>query len=165
MLAAFFKKIIQGVRKALKAASSWIAGIFRAVIAWIKKLAPKTRNLIIAGLIIVAAGAAILALLLQPEGLEVHAVPPDLKQFEKDAKIPPMSLAFSGSAAKIELVDKSIDTGIKISPEIPGTWIWSDDQTITFFPLADWEPGREYQVSMEESIFSPKVKIKTNKVA
>ncbi len=108
--------------------------------------------------VLLAAVAAVVVLSL-PKGLDVTVAAPAARELRENSEIPPLGISFSGSAARIELVEKTLDKGVRISPEIKGRWLWMDDKSLVFAPAEDWEAGREYGVSMDASIFSDKVRI------
>src|SRR5258708_7462769 len=55
--------------------------------------------------------------------------------------IHPLDVKFSGSAAPIELVGKSVTKGITMTPALKGAWTWTDDRTLHFVPAQDWPVG------------------------
>jgi alpha-2-macroglobulin len=72
--------------------------------------------------------------------------------------ISPLVVAFSGSAAPIEQVDKAVTQGITISPAVKGEWTWTDDHTLQFTPAADWPVGQHYDVRFDtRKVFAPQV--------
>lgn len=66
-----------------------------------------------------------------------------------------LTLHFVGdirSPAPLDKVNKEITEGITITPQIEGTWKWSDDRTITFKPnVAYWPLGAEYNITLDDS--------------
>jgi alpha-2-macroglobulin len=121
---------------------------------------PVRASLVGAAALIVIAAAVVLPLyFMRKDSVRVTVTPPEPRALEENAVIPPLSIGFSASAARIELAGKEVTQGITISPAIKGKWTWSDDRTLVFFPRTDWLPGTGYTVSFERSIFSPRVKI------
>ena len=117
-------------------------------------------------LIVVAAAVVVVLLIVLipsgPEAIDISAQQLGIRPAaEETAAVPPLRILFSGSAAKIELVGKEITSGAKIRPPRDGRWVWSSDQEITFFPDTDWEPGLEYTVSFDASLFSPSVRLRS----
>jgi alpha-2-macroglobulin len=66
----------------------------------------------------------------------------------------PLIVRYSGAAAPLESVGKEVSDGIRVDPAVAGTWRWSNDRELVFTPAADWEVGREYQVSFERRFFA-----------
>ncbi len=66
------------------------------------------------------------------------------------------------SVARIDLMDRVIESGIKLTPHKSGRWRWQKDNQLIFVPETDWPAGVEYQVEFESSIFSPETELKTN---
>jgi uncharacterized protein YfaS (alpha-2-macroglobulin family) len=63
--------------------------------------------------------------------------------------IHPLDVKFSGSAAPIELVGKTVTKGITMSPALKGRWSWSDDRTLHFVPAQDWPVGVHVEVEFD----------------
>ncbi|MEP1743388.1 MAG: alpha-2-macroglobulin [Kangiellaceae bacterium] len=85
-----------------------------------------------------------------------HSVDEQQNQFQPELNEPV-------SVARIDLMDRVIDTGIKLTPHKSGRWRWLEDNQLIFVPETDWPAGIEYQVEFERSIFSPETELKTNK--
>ena len=64
------------------------------------------------------------------------------------------------SVARIDLVAKKIEEGVRIEPAIPGEWKWVDDRRLEFSPEKDWPPGIQYDVIFDKSIFVEEAKFK-----
>lgn len=66
-------------------------------------------------------------------------------------------IKFSQSVAKLEDLNKVITEGIKLKPEIVGSWSWENDQTLKFKPdfktKADWKIGTKYSIDFKKSLF------------
>ena len=68
-----------------------------------------------------------------------------------------LSLYFDKSVGRLDLIGKPLPTGISISPQILGTWKWTNGSYLTF-ELAEknfWTPGTEYTVTVDPQIVSP----------
>lgn len=75
---------------------------------------------------------------------------PEITDYSKlPLVIHPLELAFSASAAPIELVGKPVTAGITMQPETKGQWSWVDDRTLRFTPAADWPVGQHYKVRFD----------------
>lgn len=59
------------------------------------------------------------------------------------------------SVARIDLVDKTIEDGVRLFPAKQGQWIWITDRKIQFIPESDWPAGTQYRVEFNANIFSP----------
>ncbi len=76
-----------------------------------------------------------------------------------NAQIPPLRLVFSKSAAQMTQISKAFKTGISLSPEVQGEWIWQNDTTLVFNPSGtkiekgSWDAGQEYEVTFERGFF------------
>src|SRR5580698_9331938 len=70
----------------------------------------------------------------EPDRITIEAVAPAITSYERPDGAPalvihPLDVKFSGSAAPIEKVGKSVSRGITMDPELKGTWKWTDDRT------------------------------------
>jgi hypothetical protein len=66
------------------------------------------------------------------------------------------------SVARIDLIDKVVNNGIRMSPAIPGEWRWQGDRRLVFKPRRDWPAGVEYRLDLEKSIFTTETHLKGN---
>ena len=67
-----------------------------------------------------------------------------------------LRIGFSGSAAAIKQVGNA-PVGVTLSPELPGSWRWSDDRTLLFTPATDWPIAQDYTVSIDPTALAPGV--------
>jgi len=93
--------------------------------------------------------------------IRVSGTVPELTKLEDVLKPDPVRVQFSGSAARLDLIGKTLTQGISISPAIEGDWAWVRDNSLLFRPRADWMPGTEYTVHMDKSLFPDHVKLST----
>jgi uncharacterized protein YfaS (alpha-2-macroglobulin family) len=94
--------------------------------------------------------------------IRVSGTTPELTKIEDILKPDPVRIHFSGSAARLDLIGKSLTQGISIAPAIEGDWTWSSDRVLIFRPKADWLPGTEYTVRMDKSLFPDHVKLSSH---
>ena len=94
--------------------------------------------------------------------IRVSGTTPELTKLEDVLKPDPVRVQFSGSAARLDLIGKSLTQGISIAPAIEGDWTWSSDKALVFRPKTDWLPGTEYTVRMDKSLFPDHVKLSTH---
>ncbi len=73
-------------------------------------------------------------------------------QFDQE-RLQTVVVRFNASVAPLESIEKTVE-GITIKPGIPGTWIWVSDNTLEFSPDEQWTIGKEYNVTMDPSIFA-----------
>ncbi|HEY0720147.1 MAG TPA: hypothetical protein VGE50_02720, partial [Gammaproteobacteria bacterium] len=89
----------------------------------------------------------------QPERFEVSGTSPGLTPLRDGARPEPISIYFSGSAARLEQVGKEVTSGITIQPAIKGNWRWESDAQLIFTPAVEWAVGQEYAVQFERTLF------------
>jgi uncharacterized protein YfaS (alpha-2-macroglobulin family) len=67
---------------------------------------------------------------------------------------------FEGSAAPLDMIDRPVESGIKISPSMAGAWKWESDRILAFTPAEKWPAGAEYVVSFAKSVMAPSVRLR-----
>jgi uncharacterized protein YfaS (alpha-2-macroglobulin family) len=73
-----------------------------------------------------------------------------------------LRLGFSGSAASIKQVGAP-PQGVKLEPELAGSWRWADDHTLLFTPATDWPVGQHYKVTVGPEALGPQVHLQEDK--
>lgn len=63
------------------------------------------------------------------------------------------------SAARLDLVGESLDTGVELHPAMPGTWRFATENRLVFEPEEDWPANRSYRVRLARELFAPGVKL------
>lgn len=69
------------------------------------------------------------------------------------------------SVAPINLVGKTVNEGIKLTPEIPGQWSWDSDSQLVFVPAEDWQAGQKYTIHFDQNAFAPNTNIEQYNVS
>ncbi|MBV8905054.1 MAG: alpha-2-macroglobulin family protein, partial [Acidobacteriia bacterium] len=90
-----------------------------------------------------------------PHYMSYSATAPGLTEYgEKGiSSIKPLCVDFSESAAPLQQIQKTIGTGIKMSPGMPGTWKWLSDKQLQFTPKNDWPIDQVFTVSFARKGF------------
>ena len=163
----FLQNLLAAMQPFLRKLPGTIRGSLRNLLDAVRT---SRRTNLVAGLVltVVALAAVFLAVVLstgRKDSISVVAADPKPRQLTENAAIPPLTIAFGASAARIELVGKEVTQGLSISPDLKGKWIWSDDKTLVFFPQTDWLPGTGYTVKLDPSLFSGRVKLETTTVS
>lgn len=71
-----------------------------------------------------------------------------------------LRVSFSDSAAALALVGKPVSAGIRMSPELAGTWTFSSDRELVFRPQDDWPVGQHFEVRFDKAVvFAPQVRV------
>lgn len=93
----------------------------------------------------------------EPNRITFEAPAPDISDYEHvPVTIHPLTVTFSGSAAKIESLGKPVTDGIAMDPRLPGQWKWESDRVLTFVPSADWPVGRKIDIRFDKAkVFAP----------
>lgn len=72
------------------------------------------------------------------------------------SSIKPLAIQLSESAAPLQKVDKTLTTGIDLSPKMPGVWRWTSDKDLEFTPKNDWPIDKTFTVSFaRKGLFAP----------
>ena len=90
----------------------------------------------------------------RPEPLRITFAATPSPEDEEDSSLAP-------SVARLDLVDKKLDSGVRLSPALPGTWSWWDEGTLVFQPETDWPAGTEYRVDFDPAIFAPEIRLQS----
>ena len=69
------------------------------------------------------------------------------------SSIHPLAVQFNESAAPLQSVEKTVATGIEVSPKIAGTWFWVSDKSLQFTPKADWPVDAGFTVTFARKGF------------
>jgi uncharacterized protein YfaS (alpha-2-macroglobulin family) len=93
----------------------------------------------------------------EPNRITFEAPAPVISDYEHvPATIHPLTVTFSGSAARLESLGKPVTDGIAMDPKLPGQWKWESDRVLTFTPAGDWPVGRKIEVSFDKArVFAP----------
>lgn len=84
---------------------------------------------------------------LRPQALEVS--------FEyQPASDAPSDLEPPASPAALELIGEKIDSGITLTPAMPGTWQWLDERLLQFQPDRDWPADTAYSIALDRSLLA-----------
>ncbi|MEY4562353.1 MAG: hypothetical protein RLZZ618_1630 [Pseudomonadota bacterium] len=97
----------------------------------------------------------------QPVEVTLSVDNPAISSFTENSVPQPAKVTFSDSVAPLAAVGKTIDKGIRMSPEMAGTWRWVDDRHLAFDPKAEWPVGAEFKVEMDSTVLAPQVRIET----
>lgn len=75
----------------------------------------------------------------------ISANNPNWNEQQQRAEGPAVSIHFSGPAAPLDQVGKTVQAGaIQITPEVAGEWKWLRKDRLSFFPTAGWLPPGRY---------------------
>ncbi|MDR1869904.1 MAG: hypothetical protein LBQ82_07965 [Treponema sp.] len=94
----------------------------------------------------------------QPIIVSFRVQPPDTTGNPDYRK--PLSVAFMGSAATVEMTDNEVPPGmISINPPIEGTWRWEGDDLLVFSTRQTWQIGKRYTVNFGAGLFPDHIKV------
>ncbi|MEJ2201357.1 MAG: MG2 domain-containing protein, partial [Desulfuromonadaceae bacterium] len=113
-------------------------------------------------------GPVLVQALIEPPGLTPNvedAAPPHLVvDFAYDfSQLQPEQVRPDGdpSVARLDLVDKVLTGGIRLSPAFPGEWRWQGDRTLVFTPSQDWPAQTAFTIQLDQTIFAPNTRLKS----
>ncbi len=132
---------------------------------WVKFIA------LIVFVIIIITGIKWYLNLPQPEYIQAKIIPPTTELIAKGQKQPALTINFyennaSGGQsimmiAPLELVNKTVSTGITITPELKGTWRWQGQSQLTFTPDSPWPAGKMYHIHFAKTVFTKNTTLAT----
>lgn len=92
-------------------------------------------------------------------GVKMNVTSPGPTNIEQNQEPDPMVIYFSEPAASLDQLNKEVTEGIKLEPEIKGTWRWRNEQTLVFTPAEEWKIGKKYEVQFDKDFFPEHLKI------
>jgi len=66
------------------------------------------------------------------------------------------------STARIDLLHKTVKSGITLEPAKAGVWTWANDNHLTFKPETPWPAGTQYQVIFDKTIFGDEIRLSSD---
>lgn len=136
-----------------------------------------TRRVSVAVILLAALWVAwrlILPLFPQPDTWNVEISVPDFVPYESSPwrssmAPPPLYVSFSRDKltepddatgpARIDLVRSEVGDGVRLSPQIEGTWRWADEATLVFQPVNPWPAGQDFEIEFGPGAFAPDARI------
>ncbi|PKM08250.1 MAG: alpha-2-macroglobulin [Gammaproteobacteria bacterium HGW-Gammaproteobacteria-4] len=96
-----------------------------------------------------------------PVAVTFQVSAPGLTDYRKQPiVVQALRVEFSDSAAALALVGKPVSAGIRMSPELAGTWTFSSDRELVFRPQDDWPVGQHFEVRFDRAlVFAPQVRV------
>lgn len=85
---------------------------------------------------------------------------PSWDKTKKEVVYAPLIVRFSKNAAPSHIVGQNIGMNVSLSPSVPGSWKWTDTETLVFTPSQDWLPDTEYRLHLGK-LPLPKTKLLT----
>ncbi len=95
----------------------------------------------------------------KPIVFSVHGSSPAVTALKEDAKPDVLHVYFSGSAARLQDIEKIVSRGIHMTPEFAGEWKWSNDKELVFTPKSDWPVGQFFTVRFDKELFPDHVRL------
>jgi uncharacterized protein YfaS (alpha-2-macroglobulin family) len=87
----------------------------------------------------------------------VAAIP--VTPLEKELKVPPLSIEFSESAARLEDLKNPALQHVRLEPATPGVWKWINDRKLAFAPTQDWPADRKFRIVFQRDFFPSHVRM------
>jgi alpha-2-macroglobulin len=82
---------------------------------------------------------------------DVGSIP--VTPLEKELKFPPLTIAFSESAARLEDLKNPTLQQVRLDPPVAGAWKWINDRKLSFAPAQDWPADKKYRVIFDKTFF------------
>lgn len=81
----------------------------------------------------------------------VERVP--VTRLEKDLTFPTLNIRFSDSAARLEDLQKTSVSGVRVDPPLAGKWMWANDKHLFFKPAEDWPADKKFLIIFDKKFF------------
>lgn len=138
---------------------NWLLQLARQRKRWKAWLSANPKQGVLLGLAIVllAAGGALGSWWYQhlPKPVLTHyqVKPPDATRYDEQGHVQPqpLQIVFDDSVAPVGKLQKTLQEGVGLSPQLAGDWLWEDDKTLVFHPNADWSIDADYKVTLSEN--------------
>ncbi len=144
--------------------------------AWVRRVGMRRVAWGLAGLFgvaaLAAAGYQYVRSLPQPLRVGVAVSAPGVSTIAEEALVPgPVALDFHYlsnpdvpappvlSAARIDLVEETLEAGVELRPPAVGDWRFETENRLVFSPAEDWPAGRTYRVRLAPELFAPGVRL------
>lgn len=95
---------------------------------------------------------------LQPESVRIEF------DYDPTSEVEAAANRGAPSIANLDLMDKPLSQGIRMTPELAGSWRWQDDRTLLFQPVSDWPADQTYRVQLSAELFRDGVRLADQEV-
>ena len=95
----------------------------------------------------------------KPHTVSAQIAPIPVTPLDKELKIPPLSVEFSESAARLEDLKNPTVQHVRLDPPMTGTWKWTNDRKLTFVPAQDWPADRKFRIIFDRELFPSHVRM------
>src|SRR2546426_8643793 len=115
--------------------------------------AKPARAALVAAAVLATGGAAYwYATRPKPHYVRFTVAPPGLTAYDENgiSSIKPMKVLFSESAAPLRQLQKTVTTGIDLSPAVSGAWVLTRDKELEFTPKDDRAIDGAFSVQLAE---------------
>ena len=62
------------------------------------------------------------------------------------------------SVARLDLVNQKVVQGIRLDPQMSGSWSWEGDRTLVFVPDQEWPAGTRFHLRFDKQLFAPEAR-------
>jgi alpha-2-macroglobulin len=95
-----------------------------------------------------------------PDAIAATLTAPVVTDYTKSPpELSPLKLRFDEPVAPLAAIGKA-PAGVQLSPEHPGTWLWSDDRTLVFTPAKDWPIDTTFKIAIDpRRALAPKIRL------
>ena len=89
----------------------------------------------------------------KPHRVTVRVAEIPVTKLEKDLKFPQLNIFFSEPAARLEDLHKPSLQGVRLEPQIAGTWRWGFEDMLVFQPTDDWPADQKFRIIFDKKFF------------
>jgi hypothetical protein len=95
----------------------------------------------------------------KPHKVYATVAPIPVTPLAKELKLPPLTIEFSESAARLEDLKNPTLQHVRLDPPTAGAWKWIDDRKLSFVPAQDWPADKQFRVIFDREFFPSHVRM------
>ena len=95
----------------------------------------------------------------KPHTVSAQVAPIPITPLDKELRIPPLSIEFSESAARLDDLKNPSVQHVRLDPPMTGAWKWTSDRKLAFSPAEDWPADRKFRIIFDKDLFPSHVRM------
>jgi uncharacterized protein YfaS (alpha-2-macroglobulin family) len=95
----------------------------------------------------------------KPHMVTAQVAPIPVTPLDKELKVPPLTIEFSESAARLEDLKNPTLQQVRLDPPTAGAWKWINDRKLSFTPAQDWPAEQKFRIIFDKQFFPAHVRM------